>query len=223
MMSFDYNTQRKRMSLPEYGRNVQKMIEHVKNIKDPEERNRAARTIIQIMGNLNPNLRDVTDFKHKLWDHLMIIANFDLDVDSPYPAPDILKMVEKPNRVPYHSGQIRYMHYGRIVESLIDYASALEEGDERDYLTSLILNQMKKDYLTWNKGLVTDEVIIRDLVSMSKGKLSVNDNVKILEAKDLLSQQRTKPSGSRYSGRKPDKHQGRQGKPMGKKNYKSNH
>jgi hypothetical protein len=82
-MSFDYNTQRKKMSLPEYGRNVLKMIEHIKTIKDPEERNRAARSIIQIMSNLNPNLREVTDYKHKLWDHLMIIADFDLNVDSP--------------------------------------------------------------------------------------------------------------------------------------------
>ncbi len=164
-MNFDYNTQRKRMALPEYGRNVQKMIEHIKTIKDPEERNRAARTIIQIMGNLNPNLRDVADFKHKLWDHLMIISSFDLEVDSPYPAPDILKMVEKPNQVPYHTGEIKYMHYGRIVELLIESASVMEEGEEKEYLTSLILNQMKKDYLTWNKGLVTDEVIIRDMTS----------------------------------------------------------
>jgi hypothetical protein len=222
-MSFDYNTQRKRMSLPEYGRNVQKMIEHIKTIKDPEERNRAARTIIQIMGNLNPNLKDVTDFKHKLWDHLMIISNFDLDVDSPYPSPDILKLVEKPNRVPYHNGEIKYMHYGRIVESLIECASVMEEGEEKDYLTSLILNQMKKDYITWNKGLVSDEVIIRDLMALSKGQLKINENVKILETKDLMGPQRPKQQGGRFSGRPQDKHQGRQGKMMGKKKYKSNH
>jgi hypothetical protein len=221
-MSFDYNTQRKRMALPEYGRNVQKMIEHIKTIKDPEERNRAARTIIQIMGNLNPNLRDVADFKHKLWDHLMIISNFDLEIDSPYPAPDILKLVEKPNQVPYHTGEIRYMHYGRIVELLIESASVMEEGEEKEYLTSLILNQMKKDYLTWNKGLVTDEIIIRDMITMSGGKLQMTENVKILEARDLVSQQRNKPQ-SKYTGRQQDKYQGRSGKQMGKKKYKSSH
>lgn len=221
-MSFDYNTQRKRMALPEYGRNVQKMIEHVKTIKDPEERNRAARTIIQIMGNLNPNLRDVTDFKHKLWDHLMIISNFDLDVDSPYPAPDILKLVEKPNRVPYHSGEIKYMHYGRIVELLIESASAMEDGEEKEYLTSLILNQMKKDYLTWNPGLVSDEILIRDMDRMSGGRLKITENIKILEARDLVSQQRPK-SQSRYSGRPQDKHQNRSGKQIGKKKYKNIH
>lgn len=221
-MSFDYNTQRKRMALPEYGRNVQKMIEHVKTIKDPEERNRAARTIIQIMGNLNPNLRDVTDFKHKLWDHLMIISNFDLDVDSPYPAPDILKLVEKPNRVPYHTGEIKYMHYGRIVELLIESASVMEDGEEKEYLTSLILNQMKKDYLTWNPGLVSDEILIRDMDKMSGGRLKITENVKILEARDLVSQQRPK-SQSRYSGRPQDKHQNRSGKQIGKKKYKNIH
>lgn len=221
-MSFDYNTQRKRMALPEYGRNVQKMIEHVKTIKDPEERNRAARTIIQIMGNLNPNLRDVTDFRHKLWDHLMIISNFDLDVDSPYPAPDILKLVEKPNRVPYHTGEIKYMHYGRIVELLIESASVMEDGEEKEYLTSLILNQMKKDYLTWNPGLVSDEILIRDMDKMSGGRLKITENVKILEARDLVSQQRPK-SQSRYSGRPQDKHQNRSGKQIGKKKYKNIH
>jgi hypothetical protein len=144
-MSFDYNTQRKRMSLPEYGRNVQKMIEHIKSIKDPEERNQAARTIIQIMGNLNPNLREVTDFRHKLWDHLMIIADFDLDVDSPYPAPDQSKLTAKPNKVPYHNGDVKYAHYGRIVPALIEAAAQMDDGEEKDYLTGLILNQMKKD------------------------------------------------------------------------------
>ena len=97
------------MALPEYGRNVLKMIEHIKTIKDDEERNRAAKTIIQIMGNLNPNLRDVTDFKHKLWDHLIIIGNFELELDAPYPAPDKLKLVEKPNQVPYHNGEINIL------------------------------------------------------------------------------------------------------------------
>ncbi len=221
-MSFDYNTQRKRMALPEYGRNVQKMIEHIKSIEDPEERNRAARTIIQIMGNLNPNLRDVADFKHKLWDHLMIIANFDLDIDSPYPAPDILKLVEKPNRVPYNTGEIRYMHYGRIVELMIESAIGMEEGEEKEYLITLILNQMKKDYLTWNKGLVSDEVLIRDMELISKGRLKVGENIKILEARDLVSQQRPKQQG-RFQGRQQDKHQNRSGKQMGKKKYKNSH
>jgi len=218
-MTFDYNTQRKRMALPEYGRNVQKMIEHIKGIKDEEEKNRAARTVIQIMGNLNPNLRDVTDFKHKLWDHLMIIADFDLKIDSPYPEPDKMKLVAKPNRVPYHNGEIRYAHYGRIIQLLVDTASTLEEGEEKNYLTTLILNQMKKDYLTWNKGLVADEIIFRDLGDLSRGRLKVPENFKMLDVRELLQPPKAKTQG-RFQGRPQDKYQqGRSGKP-GKKKFK---
>ena len=100
-MNYDYNTQRKSMALPEYGRNVQKMVDHIKTIEDREERNRAAKTIIQIMGNLNPQIRDTGDFKHKLWDHLAIIADFNLDIDSPYPPPERERFTEKPRKVPY--------------------------------------------------------------------------------------------------------------------------
>ncbi len=218
-MSFDYNTQRKRMSLPEYGRNVQKMIEHVKTIKDPEERNQAARTIIQIMGNLNPNLREVTDFRHKLWDHIMIIADFDLEVDSPYPAPDRKKLDAKPNKVPYHNGDIRFAHYGHIVPALIEAASAMEDGEEKDYLTSLILNQMKKDYLTWNKSQVADEIIIRDLTEISGNRLKVPENFKMPDVKELMAQPKNKTQG-RYQGRQQDKYQGRSGK-QNKKKHKN--
>ena len=130
-MNYDYNTQRKRMAFPEYGRNVQKMVDHIKTIEDRDERNRAAKTIIQIMGNLNPHLRDVGDFKHKLWDHLALIADFELDIDSPYPIPEPSKFVEKPKQVPYKQGDIRFLHYGRIIELLIEAACELEEGDEK--------------------------------------------------------------------------------------------
>ena len=199
-MNFDYNTQRKRMALPEYGRNVLKMIEHAKTIKDPEERNRAAKTIIQIMGNLNPNLREVTDFKHKLWDHIMIIADFDLDVDSPYPAPDRKKLNSKPNKVPYHNGEIKYSHYGCIIPAMIEAAAKMKDGEEKDYLTSLILNQMKKDYVTWNKSTVADEVIIRDLIEISGNRLKVPENYKMPDVRDLIAQPTGKTQG---------KHQGR--------------
>ena len=194
-MVYDYNTQRKRMALPEYGRNVQKMVDHIKTIGDRNERNRAARTIIQIMGNLNPHLRDEGDFKHKLWDHLALIANFDLDIDSPYPIPEPTKFVEKPRQVPYQQGNIKFLHYGRIVELMIDAASKLKDGDEKEYLTTLIVNQMKKSYVTWNRSQVADEVIINDLNYLSKGKLKITEGVKILEIKELLPQTKKKPQG----------------------------
>ena len=218
-MSFDYNTQRKKMSLPEYGRNVLKMIEHIKTIKDPEERNRAARSIIQIMSNLNPNLREVTDYKHKLWDHLMIIADFDLNVDSPYPAPDRTKLDAKPNQVPYHNGEITYAHYGRIVPALIEAASAMDDGEEKEYLTVLILNQMKKDYVTWNKATVADELIIRDLSAISGGRLKAPENFRMPDIREILAPPKNKTQG-RFQGRPQDKYKGRSNNP-GKKKHKS--
>jgi len=198
MMNYDYNTQRKRMALPEYGRNVQKMVDHIKSIKDREERNRAAKTIIQIMGNLNPHLRDIGDFKHKLWDHLAIIADFELDIDSPYPVPEVSKLKEKPNEVPYMQGEIRFLHYGRIIELMINAATELEEGDEKEYLTTLIVNQMKKAYVTWNRSQVADEAIINDMKVLSRGKLKMTDGVKILEIKELIPQVKKKPQGKQH-------------------------
>jgi hypothetical protein len=209
------------MSLPEYGRNVQKMIEHIKSIKDPEERNQAARTIIQIMGNLNPNLREVTDFRHKLWDHLMIIADFDLNVDSPYPAPDRSKLDAKPNKVPYHNGDVKYAHYGRIVPALIEAAAQMDDGEEKDYLTGLILNQMKKDYLTWNKAQVADDIIIRDMIAISGDRLKVPENFRMPDVRDLLTPPKSKPQG-RYQGRPQDKYKGQQNK-QNKKKHKSSY
>jgi len=194
-MTYDYNTQRKRMALPEYGRNVQKMVDHIKTIENRDERNRAAKTLIQIMGNLNPHLRDEGDFRHKLWDHLALIADFELDIDSPYPVPEPSKFIEKPKQVPYRQGGIRFLHYGRIIELMIDSAIEMKEGDEKEYLTTLIVNQMKKSYITWNRSQVSDEVIIGDMKLLSRGRLKITDGVKILEVKELLPQVKRKPLG----------------------------
>jgi hypothetical protein len=194
-MNYDYNTQRKRMALPEYGRNVQKMVDHIKSIEDRDERNRAAKTIIQIMGNLNTHLRDIGDFKHKLWDHLALIANFELDIDSPYVVPEPMKFVEKPKQVPYKQGDIRFLHYGRIIELMIDAAVEMEDGSEKEYLTTLIVNQMKKSYITWNRAQVADEAIIKDMKLLSKGKLQMTEGVRILEVKELIPPVKRKPQG----------------------------
>ena len=214
-MNYDYNTQRKRMALPEYGRNVQKMVDHIKTIEDRDERNRAAKTIIQIMGNLNTNIRDIGDFKHKLWDHLSLIANFELDIDSPYPVPEPSKFVEKPKQVPYRQGEIRYLHYGRIIELMIAAASEMEDGEEKEYFTTLIVNQMKKSYITWNRGQVADEVIIGDMKLLSRGRLKMTDGVKILEVKELIPSVKRKPQG------KP--HNKQQNKPFNKKKGYTRH
>jgi hypothetical protein len=204
-MNYDYNTQRKRMALPEYGRNVQKMVDHIKTIEDREERNRAARTIIQIMGNLNPQIRDIGDFKHKLWDHLALIADFSLDIDAPFEPPEASKFIEKPNLVPYRQGDIRYLHYGRIIELMISAASEMDDGDEKEYFTNLIVNQMKKSYITWNRGQVSDEVIIGDMKLLSGGRLKITDGIKILEVRELIPPVKRKPQQGKPHGKQQNK------------------
>jgi len=191
-MEYDYNSQRSKMVLSEYGRNIQKMVEYAVQIEDREDRNKAARAIIAIMGNLNPHLRDVTDFKHKLWDHLFIISDFKLDIDSPYekPTPEIL--FEKPKQVPYKDYDIRYKHYGKIIELLIKEASEFKEGEERNALIRLIANHMKKCYVTWNRDVVDDKSIFEDLKTLSGGKIVVGDDLKLADTRDILSKNKKK-------------------------------
>lgn len=191
-MEYDYNTQRSKMILPEYGRNIQKMVEYTTQIEDDEERNRAARAIIAIMGNLNPHLRDVADFKHKLWDHLYIISDFKLDIDSPYEKPTPETLLEKPKPVPYSDYSIKYKHYGKIIELLIKEAIGFEEGEEKETLVKLIANHMKKCYLTWNREVVTDELIFEDLKRLSGGALSVSPDLRLSESRDILQKNKKK-------------------------------
>ncbi len=171
----EYNTSLPKMIIPEYGRNIQKMIDHAITVTDREERNRVAQSIINVMGQLNPHLRDVTDFKHKLWDHIFIISEFRLDVDSPYPKPTAETFQTKPDRVSYPSGDIRYKHYGKTVEHLIEKAKQYPEGDEKNVLVEQIANLMKRSYLNWNRDSVNDEVIIKQLTELSKGQLQLAD------------------------------------------------
>ncbi|MFC2081286.1 DUF4290 domain-containing protein, partial [Bacteroidota bacterium] len=174
------------------GRNIQKMVEYTVQIEDREARNKAAQAIIAIMGNLNPHLRDVSDFKHKLWDHLFIISNFELDIDSPYekPTPEIL--FEKPKPVPYSEYNIKYKHYGKIIELLIKEASGFEEGPEKDALVKLIANHMKKCYLTWNREVVSDDVIFQDLKKLSGGTIEVSGDLRLSDSRDILSKNKKK-------------------------------
>ena len=185
-MTYNYNTQRKKLILPEYGRNIQKMVDHLMTIEDREERNKASRAVIGIMGNLNPHLRDVADFKHKLWDHLAIMSDFKLDIESPYEAPVPEVLNEKPKSIPYGSQQIRWKHYGKIIEQLIDQASDYPEGEEREMLISLIANHMKKCYLTWNREVVEDDVIFDDLKTLSRGRIVADKNLKLSDTRDIL-------------------------------------
>ena len=177
-----YNTQQKRMALPEYGRSIQNMVDHALTIEDRAERQRCANTIINIMGNMFPHLRDVPDFKHKLWDHLAIMADFKLDIDYPYEVVRKDALDEKPEPVPYNNTTIVYRHYGRTLEILINKDIEMPEGDERQNLIALICNQMKKDYLAWNKDGVEEQKIADDLVELSGGKLQMTAEIKKLMA-----------------------------------------
>jgi len=182
----EYNTSRKKMALPEYGRNIQRMVDYVVTIEDREKRNRLAHALIAIMGNMNPHLRDISDFKHKLWDHLAIISDFKLDIDSPYPPPSKEVLEQKPDSVPYSNAEIKYKHYGKTMELLVEEAINMPEGEEREALILLTANHMKKSYLQWNKDAVTDDVIFKDLKQLSKGNIDLTgSDIKLSEAKDF--------------------------------------
>lgn len=172
-----YNTQQKRMPLPEYGRSIQNMVNHALTLQDPAERQRCANTIINIMGGMFPHLRDVPDFKHKLWDHLAIMSDFQLDIKYPYEVIRKDNLITKPEVIPYPSTKIRYRHYGRTLEVLIKKACEFPEGDEKRNLTALICNHMKKDYMAWNKDTIEDSKIALDLVEYSNGELQMTDDI----------------------------------------------
>lgn len=183
----DYNTQLKRMELPEYGRNIQRMVDYALTLEDREERKRCVQTIISIMGNLFPHLRDVPDFKHKLWDHLAIMSDFKLDIDYPYEIVKKENLYSKPDKVPYNPQRIKVKHYGRSIEDLIEKAVAMEDGPERTRLIQLMANHMKKSILTWNRESVDDQKIFDDLRTLSDGKIDVNEEtVHLVEIRDIV-------------------------------------
>ena len=175
----EYNSSRPHLIIPEYGRNVQKMIDYALTVEDREERSNIARAIVAVMCTLNPHLRDVTDYKHKLWDHLFFISNFKLDVDAPYPIPSAETMYQKPNRIPYPSNQIRFKHYGKTVEVMIGKALQMEEGELKDVFVCTVANFMKMAYVNWNRDSVSDELILEQLKILSGGALTLKENYRL--------------------------------------------
>jgi hypothetical protein len=190
-MNFDYNTSRKQLVLPEYGRNIQKMVDYIKTVEDRNERNRLAHAIIAIMGNLNPQLRDINDFKHKLWDHLAIISHFELDIDYPYDIPKREMFQQRPRIVEYGTHDITYRHYGKSIELMVDAANELPEGQDKDRLVNTIANHMKKSYLIWNRETVSDDVILKDLKRISRGRLDL-ERVKLNETREIMNKKKNR-------------------------------
>lgn len=206
----EYNTSRSKMNISEYGRNIQKMIEYAMTVEDREKRNQLAKTIIAVMGQLNPHLRDVTDFKHKLWDHLFFMSEFKLDVDSPYPIPSAESLKSKPQKLKYPANHIKFRYYGRNIELIIKKAMELPEGPERDVATEAIANNLKKSYLKWNRDSVTDEVIAEHLSIMSDGMLILKKEVVLSNTPFVFQNNKKKKfikhnNPSNYNNNKPKK------------------
>ncbi|MDD3721183.1 MAG: DUF4290 domain-containing protein [Lutibacter sp.] len=192
--NLEYNSERPHLIIPEYGRHVQKLIDNCVSIEDAEERNKMAKAIVDVMGNLQPHLRDVPDFKHKLWDQLFIMSDFKLEADSPYPKPEKEELAAKPEGLAYPKYDSKYRFYGNNIQTMIDVALTWEEGEAREALYFAIANHMKKCYLNWNKDTVDDHIIYNHLLDLSKGKIDLEGkNEPLSEVKELMKKR--KPAG----------------------------
>lgn len=206
-MDLEYNSEREHLIIPEYGRHIQKLVNHCIKLEDIEERNTMARAIVHVMGNMQPHLRDVPDFQHKLWDQLFIMSDYNLEVDTPYPKPERELLQAKPAGLPYPKSASKYRFYGNNIQIMIDTALTWEEGEMKDALVFTIANHMKKCYLNWNKDTVDDEVIFSHLTELSGGQLILKDKEILSEPKDLLRKKATKTAstfqkGSQKQGKK---------------------
>ena len=171
--NLQYNTERTHLIIPEYGRHFQKMVDHAVSIEDPIERNKIAKSIISVMGNLQPHLRDVPDFQHKLWDQLFIMSDFKLDVPSPFPITSKEMLRERPASLEYPQNFPKYRFYGNNIKRMVDVAVEWERGDKRSGLEYAIANHMKKCYLNWNKDVVDDSAIFKHLYELSNGEIDL--------------------------------------------------
>ena len=203
----EYNTTREKLILPEYGRNVQNMISHAMKIEEREERNNAAQAIIEVMGQLNPHLRDVDDFRHKLWTHLFVMSNFELDVDSPYEIPKQEVLNEKPELMSYPTGRIKYGHYGKYTQSMLDSSVDISDTEAKEFFKMAMGNFMKKQYLVHNNGAVENHVIAEHLNELSNGDLSIENPDDLVSTNHLLrtmglNKKHSKSNKSNYKSKK---------------------
>ena len=182
-----YNTARDHLVLPEYGRNVQKMVDHATTIQNKEERNKCVKTIIEFMGQMNPQLRDLKEFNHKLWDDLFIISKFQLEADSPYPLPEPKKLDERPEKMPYPKNKIKFPFYGAALENMIRYAVNQNDGRDKEIMTGMIANHMKKSYLLFNKHSVSNDTIILHLKQLSDNKLILPKDFEFIRSSSVIN------------------------------------
>ncbi len=183
----DYNTSRNKLKMPEYGRHIQRMVEILTEMEEPEEKEQYIESIIKVIEQLNPQAKEVKDYKNKLRDHIFLMSDFKLDIkypDGSKPSKD--EIIPKPEKIPYLSNKIQYKHYGYTVENLLKYASEMEDGEEKDLLMALTANHMKKLYLIWNdKQNVSDEDIFRDIATITKGKVKIPEGIILSEKQNL--------------------------------------
>ncbi|GAA4281677.1 DUF4290 domain-containing protein [Gaetbulibacter aestuarii] len=205
----EYNTEREHLIIPEYGRHLQKMINHAKTVKDRDERNNLAKAIIAVMGNMQPHLRDVPDFQHKLWDQLFIMANFELDVDSPYEKPTKEIFEERPDPLKYPQNFPKYRFYGNNIKTMIDVANTWEDGDLKEALVYTIANHMKKCFLNWNKDTVEDDVIYDHLYELSGGKINLKNTDEDLSDASSLMRSKGKHTKKQHHKKGSGKHRKR--------------
>ena len=173
----NYNTQRDRLIMPEYGRHIQEMVEYVVGIPDKEKRNEQIRAVVAIMGILNPQLRDLVDFKHKLWDHVHIISDFKIDIDSPYPTPTKETFSTSPHPIPLNNAPLKAAHYGRNIQNMVNMIAEKPEDDARRDMILVLAGYMRQQYLIWNKDSVSEETIFKDIYELSEGRLTVPEGL----------------------------------------------
>ena len=188
-----YNTEKEQIVISEYGRCVQEMIKKLPEIEDREQRTEAAKYIISVMVQMNPHIKESSEYEHKLWDHLYMISGYNLDVDSPYAPPIPVEQQSKPQHIGYQNNNIKYGHYGQYLIKMIEAASLEEDDEVREALAYSLAGQMKRNYMEWNKSVVNDQVILDDLKAISGGRLVINDEARLNSAGEILGKVQPKP------------------------------
>ena len=203
----DYNTYREKLILPEYGRHVQKMIERVKGIEDKQKRNEQIQAVVNVMALLNPSLREYPDYKRKLWDHVYVIAGYDIDIDSPYEAPTPARAASKPDPIPVDKTPIKASCYGRNLENMIDLVAGIEDETVRNEMIRNLARYMRQQYLIWNKDSVADETILKDMAHLAQGKLQIPEGLELGEVKGEFNRPRALDarSGQQFGKKKNKK------------------
>ena len=196
--NLEYNTVREDLIIPEYGRHIQKMINYASSRESKEERNKLANSIISVMGNLQPHLRDVSDFQHKLWDQLFIMSDFKLDADSPFEKPSKEVLNAKPEPLSYPQNFPKYRFYGNNIKIMIDEAVKWDDGEMKEALVLTIANHMKKCFLNWNKDSVKDQVIFDHLYELSETKIDIRDSKEELLDSALLLRSKKRFSNKKF-------------------------